>query len=147
MNAVPDMRGPLGLKAPKAKREPKHLARVAALPCVICLKPGPSEVHHCFSGRYSQRRASDRETRVHVYGELIGNCASCHGKNAEGITTKSGGNYGPSLIGVGAAASSTSTFPSIPTRVASSSSSGPTRASGSTRPAGPTSATRRPRWP
>jgi len=31
-------------------------------------------------------------------------CASCHGKNAEGITTKSGGNYGPSLIGVGAAA-------------------------------------------
>jgi ubiquinol-cytochrome c reductase cytochrome c subunit len=31
-------------------------------------------------------------------------CASCHGKNAVGITTKSGGNYGPSLIGVGAAA-------------------------------------------
>jgi len=31
-------------------------------------------------------------------------CASCHGMNAEGITTKSGGNYGPSLIGVGAAA-------------------------------------------
>jgi ubiquinol-cytochrome c reductase cytochrome c subunit len=30
-------------------------------------------------------------------------CASCHGLNAEGITTKSGGNYGPSLIGVGAA--------------------------------------------
>ena len=34
---------------------------------------------------------------------LIG-CASCHGKNATGVTTKSGGNYGPSLIGVGAAA-------------------------------------------
>jgi ubiquinol-cytochrome c reductase cytochrome c subunit len=34
---------------------------------------------------------------------LIG-CASCHGRNAEGITTKDGGNYGPSLIGVGAAA-------------------------------------------
>lgn len=34
---------------------------------------------------------------------LIG-CASCHGKNAEGILTESGGNYGPSLIGVGAAA-------------------------------------------
>lgn len=34
---------------------------------------------------------------------LVG-CASCHGKNAEGITTKNGGNYGPSLIGVGAAA-------------------------------------------
>ncbi|WP_040320666.1 c-type cytochrome [Aeromicrobium marinum] len=33
---------------------------------------------------------------------LIG-CASCHGLNAEGIVTVSGGNYGPSLIGVGAA--------------------------------------------
>ncbi|HWV27349.1 MAG TPA: cytochrome c, partial [Aeromicrobium sp.] len=31
-------------------------------------------------------------------------CASCHGLNAEGIVTQSGGNYGPSLIGVGAAA-------------------------------------------
>jgi ubiquinol-cytochrome c reductase cytochrome c subunit len=31
-------------------------------------------------------------------------CASCHGKNAEGILTKRDKNYGPSLIGVGAAA-------------------------------------------
>jgi ubiquinol-cytochrome c reductase cytochrome c subunit len=34
---------------------------------------------------------------------LIG-CASCHGKNAGGIETKRGGNYGPTLVGVGAAA-------------------------------------------
>ena len=33
---------------------------------------------------------------------LIG-CASCHGKNATGIETKRGNNYGPTLIGVGAA--------------------------------------------
>ena len=31
-------------------------------------------------------------------------CASCHGKNAEGIVTAKGNNYGPPLIGVGAAA-------------------------------------------
>jgi ubiquinol-cytochrome c reductase cytochrome c subunit len=31
-------------------------------------------------------------------------CSSCHGLNAEGILTEKGGNYGPSLIGVGAAA-------------------------------------------
>jgi len=31
-------------------------------------------------------------------------CASCHGLNAEGIETQRGGNFGPSLIGVGAAA-------------------------------------------
>ena len=33
---------------------------------------------------------------------LVG-CSSCHGKNAEGITQTEGGQYGPSLIGVGAA--------------------------------------------
>jgi ubiquinol-cytochrome c reductase cytochrome c subunit len=31
-------------------------------------------------------------------------CASCHGQNAEGILTERGHNYGPSLVGVGAAA-------------------------------------------
>lgn len=31
-------------------------------------------------------------------------CASCHGKNAEGILTVRGKNYGPALVGVGAAA-------------------------------------------
>ena len=47
--------------------------------------------------------ASSRDVEAGRQLFLIG-CASCHGKNASGITTKSGGNYGPSLIGVGAAA-------------------------------------------
>ena len=34
---------------------------------------------------------------------LVG-CASCHGKNAEGVVTERGTQYGPSLVGVGAAA-------------------------------------------
>jgi ubiquinol-cytochrome c reductase cytochrome c subunit len=34
---------------------------------------------------------------------LVG-CSSCHGLNAEGIETKGGGQFGPSLVGVGAAA-------------------------------------------
>jgi ubiquinol-cytochrome c reductase cytochrome c subunit len=33
---------------------------------------------------------------------LVG-CSSCHGLNGEGVTTKAGGQYGPPLIGVGAA--------------------------------------------
>ena len=33
---------------------------------------------------------------------LVG-CASCHGKNAEGVVTKNGNQLGPPLIGVGAA--------------------------------------------
>ena len=31
-------------------------------------------------------------------------CSSCHGLNGEGVVTKGGGNYGPPLVGVGAAA-------------------------------------------
>ena len=34
---------------------------------------------------------------------LVG-CSSCHGQNGEGIVTKRGTNYGPPLVGVGAAA-------------------------------------------
>jgi len=34
---------------------------------------------------------------------LVG-CSSCHGQNGEGILTESGSQYGPSLVGVGAAA-------------------------------------------
>lgn len=34
---------------------------------------------------------------------LVG-CSSCHGKNAEGIVASDGTQYGPSLVGVGAAA-------------------------------------------
>ncbi len=34
---------------------------------------------------------------------LVG-CSSCHGLNAEGITTQDNGQYGPPLVGVGAAA-------------------------------------------
>ena len=34
---------------------------------------------------------------------LVG-CSSCHGENGQGITTARGGQYGPALVGVGAAA-------------------------------------------
>ncbi len=54
---------PLGLKAPKpSKAEGRaHMARVAALPCVIC-GYWPVSVHHVISGRFSQRKAPDTQT-------------------------------------------------------------------------------------
>lgn len=58
-------RGPLGLKAPKPERRTKaarnHMARVAVLRC-ICCGHWPIEVHHCISGRFSQRKAPDDQT-------------------------------------------------------------------------------------
>ena len=63
--------------------------------------------------RRSLRRALPRQRRDQrgrpvdgVPGQalfLVG-CASCHGKNGEGIVTKRGTQYGPPLAGVGAAA-------------------------------------------
>ena len=57
-------KGPLGLKEPIPAADPKHLARVRELPCVICWEWGmiqnaPTEAHHCKSGRYGSRRTSD----------------------------------------------------------------------------------------
>ncbi len=54
-------RQPLGQKPERPARDPAHMARVAALPCVICGRR-PVEVHHVICGRYGQHRASDRET-------------------------------------------------------------------------------------
>lgn len=65
---MPDLlgRGPLGLKVGNPKRGTaegrRHMAKVAAMPCVICGHPPPSQCHHCISGRYGQRKASDFET-------------------------------------------------------------------------------------
>lgn len=59
-------RPPLGLKQPKPVRgtaeAKRHMARVKGLCCVICAAPPPSDAHHCFSGRYGSRKASDFET-------------------------------------------------------------------------------------
>lgn len=65
---MPDLagRGPLGLKPPKPERgtaaAKAHLAKVKSMPCVICRKPGPSDAHHVFHGRYGSRKVSDFET-------------------------------------------------------------------------------------
>ncbi len=47
---------------------------------------------------------SDTELIAEGRQLFVVGCATCHGLNAEGILTKRGGNYGPPLIGVGAAA-------------------------------------------
>ena len=64
MNKIANLKGPLGLKAPKPTTADKragreHMARVKQLPCIICGKPGPSDAHHVICGRYGARRASD----------------------------------------------------------------------------------------
>ena len=62
---------PLGQKIrPPSKAEGrKHMAKVAACPCVIC-NYWPVHVHHIIHDRYSQRKSWDTET--------ISLCVDCH---------------------------------------------------------------------
>lgn len=74
-------RGPLGQKKSKAERGTvkarAHLARVKQLPCVICLKHGPSDAHHVICGRYGSGKASDFE--------VIPLCKAHHQDGADAI--------------------------------------------------------------
>ena len=53
-------------KPAQPERDPDYLARVHELPCCICQRMGltqvdPTRAHHPIMGRYSQRKASDRD--------------------------------------------------------------------------------------
>ena len=52
----------------------------------------------------AQSKAADEDMVAKGRALFLVGCASCHGKNAEGISQVNGGQYGPSLVGVGAAA-------------------------------------------
>ncbi len=51
----------------------------------------------------AQTKAADEDLVAKGKALFLVGCASCHGKNAEGIATVRGNQYGPSLVGVGAA--------------------------------------------
>ena len=63
-------------------------------------------------GLYSALRPASADEAGKTDEELIQagkdlytvNCSTCHGLNAEGVVTADGNNYGPPLVGVGAAA-------------------------------------------
>jgi ubiquinol-cytochrome c reductase cytochrome c subunit len=49
-------------------------------------------------------RASDADSVAKGRALFLVGCASCHGQNGEGVTTKRNEQYGPTLVGVGSAA-------------------------------------------
>ena len=63
-------------------------------------------VYAAFAPRSAQAESlADDEALVEAGRELfLVGCASCHGSNAQGLLQTRGGQFGPSLIGVGAAA-------------------------------------------
>jgi ubiquinol-cytochrome c reductase cytochrome c subunit len=61
-------------------------------------------VYAAFSPATAQTDAAAQSTVEKGRALFLVGCASCHGKNGEGIVTKRGTQYGPPLAGVGAAA-------------------------------------------
>jgi len=61
-------------------------------------------MYYALSPASAQSKSADEDQVAKGRALFLVGCASCHGKNAEGINTVKGGQYGPSLIGVGAAA-------------------------------------------
>lgn len=57
-----------------------------------------------FQPRTAQAEAYSEEDVAAGEALFLANCATCHGRNAEGLTDSEGSTLGPSLIGVGAAA-------------------------------------------
>jgi hypothetical protein len=69
---------PILAKPQKAKPNPEHMARVAAMPCVICHEWGlpqlsPTQVHHCIHGRGGNRKRPDEMTIPLCEGHHQGN--------------------------------------------------------------------------
>ena len=94
LRAIPD-RSTLSQEAQPDRRPRRAPARAADH------RPG------CTPRSPPRRRRSSRPrptTSPRVARCSWSGCASCHGQNGEGIVTKRGTQYGPSLVGVGAAA-------------------------------------------
>ena len=63
MSRITPMRGPIQ-KAPPVAKDPRHLARVRELPCIICEEFGmrqtsPTTAHHVIHDRHGTRKTPD----------------------------------------------------------------------------------------
>ena len=61
-------------------------------------------LYAAFQPRVAQAESYSQEDIAAGEALFLANCATCHGRNAEGQTDPDGQTVGPSLIGVGAAA-------------------------------------------
>ncbi|MGI9157091.1 MAG: cytochrome bc1 complex diheme cytochrome c subunit [Marmoricola sp.] len=84
-----------------SRRRRSRLAGPAVLLIALFATGG---AYAAFSPADASSRSSDADAAAKGRALFLVGCASCHGKNGEGITTKKGENYGPTLVGVGPAA-------------------------------------------
>jgi ubiquinol-cytochrome c reductase cytochrome c subunit len=78
--------------------------RAAGLLVLLCGLVLSGSVYAMFAPAQASRAQSDAELAATGRELYLTGCATCHGRNGEGIKTVRGQAYGPSLVGVGAAA-------------------------------------------
>lgn len=83
-----------------ANRRSKYAAPVVLLLALLTT----GGVYSLAVGPSAQAEDYDQDTVAAGKALYLVGCSSCHGLNGEGVTTKNGGQYGPPLVGVGAAA-------------------------------------------
>lgn len=77
-------------QSPEGKAGREYMAMVRMLPCVVCGTTDGVEAHHCFHGRYGQRKTDDTATiPLCIFHHRIGPDAIHRAKEAWATT------YGP----------------------------------------------------
>jgi ubiquinol-cytochrome c reductase cytochrome c subunit len=87
-----------------ARLSARRRSRFAAPAVLIIGLLASGGLYSAFAPASAHDETDDAATIAKGRALFAVSCSSCHGLNAEGILTEKGGNYGPSLIGVGAAA-------------------------------------------
>jgi ubiquinol-cytochrome c reductase cytochrome c subunit len=87
-----------------ARLSTRRRSRLAAPAVLIIGLLASGGIYAALAPANANKTSDDAATVAEGKRLFAVSCASCHGKNAEGILTKRGSQYGPALVGVGAAA-------------------------------------------
>ncbi len=79
-------------------------SRLAAPVVLLLALLSTGGLYAAFAPASAETKTADADLVARGRALFLVGCSSCHGQNAEGITTAKGNQYGPSLVGVGAAA-------------------------------------------
>ncbi len=87
-----------------ARLSAKRRSPIAGLVVLLLGLMTTAGLYAALSPAQAQKQSASTDDVAKGRALFLVGCASCHGQNAEGIVTKRGNQYGPSLVGVGAAA-------------------------------------------
>jgi ubiquinol-cytochrome c reductase cytochrome c subunit len=87
-----------------ARLSTRRRSRYAAPAVLVAALLASGAVYTALAPANAEKSSDDASTIAQGKALFQVGCASCHGKNAEGILTVKGNQYGPALVGVGAAA-------------------------------------------